>query len=247
MKHHPWTEVLDVEDVHTKSHNYVTSTTEAFHRYFPAKSITEHSSDAPWMKPRMKRLICWRKWAFHSCPVQYRKGSMSSFQQFTCGVLQSTKMGPLCFLLLVNSALTNIPHRWKYVDDCTMGVPINNKDSDYSVLQATLEKLQVWTEESSMTINHSKTVVMKICTSSDTVRPAANRLYMLRRLKSLRTPADELRGVYLIFIFRKLMYAFPAWSSSLNSTQQQQLENEQKRTCRAGSSSALPTPTTTTP
>ena len=27
-------------------------------------------------------------------------------------VLQSTKMGPLCFLMLINDALTNTLHRW---------------------------------------------------------------------------------------------------------------------------------------
>ncbi|MPC85427.1 hypothetical protein E2C01_080202 [Portunus trituberculatus] len=45
---------------------------------------------------------------------------------------------------------------------------------------------------------------------------------MLLRFKSLGTPAEELR----------LMYAFPAWSPSLSSTQQQQLENVRKRACR---------------
>ncbi|MPC18260.1 RNA-directed DNA polymerase from mobile element jockey [Portunus trituberculatus] len=33
--------------------------------------------------------------------VHYQ-GSMSSFQQLTCGVPQDTKMDPLCFLLLIN-------------------------------------------------------------------------------------------------------------------------------------------------
>ncbi|XP_063886472.1 uncharacterized protein LOC135114506 [Scylla paramamosain] len=57
-------------------------------------------------------------------------------------------------------------------------------------------------------------------------------LYMLRRLRSLGTPTDELRGVYLTFILPKLMYASPAWSSSLTHTQQLQLESVQKRACR---------------
>ncbi|MPC28547.1 hypothetical protein E2C01_021756 [Portunus trituberculatus] len=65
-----------------------------------------------------------------------------------------------------------------------------------------------------------------------TVRSAAYRLYMLRRLKSLGTPADELKRIYIIFILSKLMYASPVWSSSLTCTQQQQMENVQKRACR---------------
>ncbi|MPD01430.1 hypothetical protein E2C01_096957 [Portunus trituberculatus] len=55
---------------------------------------------------------------------------------------------------------------------------------------------------------------------------------MLRRLMSLGAPADELMGVYLTFILPKLMYASPAWSSSLNLTQRQQLERVQKRAFR---------------
>ncbi|MPC68115.1 hypothetical protein E2C01_062310 [Portunus trituberculatus] len=54
---------------------------------------------------------------------------------------------------------------------------------------------------------------------------------MLRRLKSLGSPVDELKGIYITFILPKLMYASPVWSSSL-TTQQQQLENVQKRACR---------------
>ncbi|XP_063852301.1 uncharacterized protein LOC135095411 isoform X1 [Scylla paramamosain] len=67
---------------------------------------------------------------------------------------------------------------------------------------------------------------------ASTVRSATYRLYMLCRLRSLGTPTDELRGVYLTFILPKLVYAFPAWSSSLTHTQQLQLESEQKRACR---------------
>ena len=64
---------METEGVHEKWENFVTTTTEAFNRYFPAKRVTVHSSDAPWMTPRLKRLISQRNWAFHSCPVLYRK------------------------------------------------------------------------------------------------------------------------------------------------------------------------------
>ena len=67
---------------------------------------------------------------------------------------------------------------------------------------------------------------------SNIVRAASYRIYMLRRLRSLGTPADELKGVYTSFILPKFMYASPAWSPSLNLTQQQQLERVQKRACR---------------
>ena len=55
---------------------------------------------------------------------------------------------------------------------------------------------------------------------------------MLRRLRTLGAPADELKGVYISFILPKLMYASPAWSSSLTLTQQLQLERVQKRAFR---------------
>ncbi|MPC77662.1 hypothetical protein E2C01_072121 [Portunus trituberculatus] len=73
VTHYLWTEVLQVEDVPTKWHNFVTTTSEAFNRYFPAKRVTVHPPDAPWMTPHIKRLIRQRNWAFHSCPIQYRK------------------------------------------------------------------------------------------------------------------------------------------------------------------------------
>ena len=52
-----------------------------------------------------------------------------------------------------------------------MGIKVCNKNPDYSPLQTTLDQLQEWTEVNNMTINHSKTVVMHICTSSAAVPP----------------------------------------------------------------------------
>ena len=202
--------------------------------------------------------------------VRYQ-GCVSSVQQLTCGVPQGTKMGPLCFLILINDALGDTPHRWKYVDDCTVGVPVDNTSPDYTPLQDTLDRLHRWTQQNSVTINHNKTVVMHFHTSAtdlppplitvgdqplqvvqstrllgitvdekltwkehvnNTVRAASYRLYMLRRLRSLGAPAEDLKTIYTAFILPKLMYASPAWSSSLGITQQRQLERVQKRACR---------------
>ncbi|KAK3855453.1 hypothetical protein Pcinc_038150 [Petrolisthes cinctipes] len=55
---------------------------------------------------------------------------------------------------------------------------------------------------------------------------------MLRRLRSLGTPAGDLKAVYTSFILPSLLYASPVWSSSLNKSQQQQLEKVQKRAYR---------------
>ncbi len=58
-----------------------------------------------------------------------------------------------------------------YLDDCTVGVTVSMKKPDYSPLQVILERLQMWTKESRITINHSKTVVMYFCTSSVPLPP----------------------------------------------------------------------------
>ena len=87
-------------------------------------------------------------------------GEVSSFQPITCGVPQGTRMGPLCFLVLINDALLDTTFRWKYVDDSTLGTVINNTDPDYSHLQDTLNNLIAWTNTNHVTINHKKTVVM---------------------------------------------------------------------------------------
>lgn len=99
------------------------------------------------------------------------QGSVSPPLQMTCGVPQDTKIGPLCFLVLINNSLMDTPHRWKYVDDSTLGVPVNNRDPDYAPLQASLDNLQAWTVDNSATINHTKTVVMQVCTSKRDVPP----------------------------------------------------------------------------
>ncbi len=68
--------------------------------------------------------------------------------------------------------------------------------------------------------------------TSTTFRAATYRLYMLRRMRSLGAPQQQLRDIYSTFILPKLTYASPAWSSSLNITQSVRLERVQKRACR---------------
>ena len=87
-------------------------------------------------------------------------GTVSSFQTITCGVPQGTRIGPLCFLVLINDALLDTTLRWKYVDDSTLGTVINNTDPDYSRMQDTLNNLLAWTNTNHVTINQRKTVVM---------------------------------------------------------------------------------------
>ena len=202
--------------------------------------------------------------------VRFR-GKTSTPLPLTCGVPQGTKMGPLCFLLLINDAMLDTPSRWKYVDDTTLGVTLNNSNPDYTQLQTLLDTLHKWTTDNHVTINTTKSTIMHINTSTTPVQPpqtsigtsslqvvqsakllgvtldhkltwkdhvasltraATYKLYLLRRLRSLGTPAAELASVYTHFILPKLTYASPAWSSSLTATQRHQLERVQKRACR---------------
>ena len=64
------------------------------------------------------------------------------------------------------------------------------------------------------------------------VKMASYKLYMLRCLRLLGTPSDELKAVYTSFILPKLVYANPTWSSSLNITQSKQLGRVQRRACK---------------
>ena len=183
-------------------------------------------------------------------------------------VPQGTTLGPLCFLVLINDALTDTPSHWKYVDDSTIASPILNSSPDYTSIQSTINNLNSWTTNNDVTINPKKTVVMHFNLSKtplppppltlngqtldivthtkllgvtidnkltwnkhvDTIINAASyKLYMLRRLKSLGVPPLELTSIYKQFILPKLMYASPAWSSSLGTTQLHRLEKTQKR------------------
>ncbi len=69
------------------------------------------------------------------------EGTESTKYPLSYGVKQGTKVGPLCFLILINNALTDTPHRWKYVDDSTVGVTVDLKEPNYTHLQQQLDNL----------------------------------------------------------------------------------------------------------
>ena len=67
---------------------------------------------------------------------------------------------------------------------------------------------------------------------SSLIKSAIYYLFLLRRLKKLRTPSRELVNIYSMFMLPKLLYASPAWLSSLSLIQHHQLEQVQKRAVR---------------
>ncbi|XP_076044841.1 uncharacterized protein LOC143027435 [Oratosquilla oratoria] len=180
-------------------------------------------------------------------------------------------MGPLCFLMLINDALADSSHHWKYVDDSTVDIAIKNTVPDCFPLQAISNKLQAWTTETHVTIDSTKTITMHFCTSkkevpapnvtigtqplqivkstklmeitiddqldwkqhvANTVRAASYQLYMLRRLRLLETPEKELKNIYSTFILPKFRCVSPAWTPSINFTQERQQERVQKKACK---------------
>lgn len=74
--------------------------------------------------------------------VRYQ-GVTSTPQHLTCGILQGTKMAPLCFLILINNALINIPAHWKNVGNSIMRVTIDNTTPNFNYLQDILSELKV--------------------------------------------------------------------------------------------------------
>ena len=65
ISQHPWMEVLSFADVQSKWDNYHQTITEAYHHFFPEKTVSLHPADAPWITHRVKRLMQQRNRAHH--------------------------------------------------------------------------------------------------------------------------------------------------------------------------------------
>ncbi|XP_050706155.1 uncharacterized protein LOC126991430 [Eriocheir sinensis] len=80
-------------------------------------------------------LVSWlSNFLSHRSQVVRHHEATSPPQHLTCRSPQGTRMGPLCFLMLENDAMTDTSARWKYVDDTTLATTINNDNPDYSHL-----------------------------------------------------------------------------------------------------------------
>ena len=89
-------------------------------------------------------------------------GHKSSTGKIQCGVPQGSILGPLFFILYVNS-LPNILHNSKvylYADDTAIAVRGNNTESIVNCLNEELKHARVWFDKHRLSLNLKKTRVM---------------------------------------------------------------------------------------
>lgn len=69
-------------------------------------------------------------------------------------------MGSLSFPIIINDALVDVPHSWKYFDDYAAPTVIDKTSSDYSPLQDALDDLLALTTDNKVNVHYNKTVFM---------------------------------------------------------------------------------------
>ena len=92
--------------------------------------------------------------------------------------------------------MLDTPFRWKYVDDTTLGVTLDNDNPDYTQLQTLLNTLHTWTTINHVTINTTKSTLMHINTSTTTLPPPQasigdNSLQVVQSAKLLGVTIDH--------------------------------------------------------
>ena len=165
------------------------------------------------------------------------------------------------FPVMINDALSEFKHRWKYVDDISV-VEIR-RANEPSTVQLQLDSLVQWCESNDMKPNPTKCCVMNISFVKQVQFPklqvADTSLSVVDHftLLGVRLQADlkwdtnvsaivskASRRLYIVYRLRKcrlptsdlvaiyVMYIRPVWSSSLTTAQSNGIECVQKRVCR---------------
>ena len=89
---------------------------------------------------------------------------LSDYISLRGGIPQGTKLGPVGFQILVNSAAHDAKTKcWKYVDDMTFAE--NRLASQIGSMQTDLEKFRQWSEENHLKLNPSKCQAIQVCFS----------------------------------------------------------------------------------
>ena len=107
-------------------------------------------------------LIQWARSFLSNRKQRVRIGSSTScYQQVNGGVPQGTVLSPILFMIMINDLSKDWESRWKYVDDSTLSeMVIVNEES---VLQCTLDGINLWCEENDMVLNTRKCKEILIC------------------------------------------------------------------------------------
>ena len=92
---------------------------------------------------------------------------VSSELTTTCGTPQGTKIAPIAFLAHINDCARTEEHRWKYVDDLSIGIlsPARDANALFQKTQIIASTLETWSEDNRMKINGKK-CQMLICNFS---------------------------------------------------------------------------------
>jgi len=119
----------------------------------------------------------------------------SDWSRTTCGVPQGTKVGPVVFLAMVNDVASDAPHRWKYVDDITVGESSNPSAPPGMETQRAMDSISECAQNNHMSLNVAKCGVMQ-CTFSKVPPP---RLHITAHDQTVpNLPSMTLLGVTLL-------------------------------------------------
>ena len=101
--------------------------------------------------------------------MQYQS-ALSKWKTLSCGVPQGTKLGPITFIAVINSASEDSATKnFKYVDDLNFGeVRLANQ---LSQIGQDVHNLDAWANDKYLTLNLSKCKVMQICFKKDFPAP----------------------------------------------------------------------------
>ena len=93
--------------------------------------------------------------------VQY-KSALSELKTLSCSVPQGTKLGPITFIAVINSASEDSAIKsFKYIDDLSLGaVRLANQ---HCQIGRDVHDLDAWAKDNCLTLNPSKCKVMQVC------------------------------------------------------------------------------------
>ncbi|KAI8499050.1 hypothetical protein Bbelb_235030 [Branchiostoma belcheri] len=90
------------------------------------------------------------------------QGTLSAWEDLTCGLPQGTVLAPIIFVAIINCATKDVRARdWKFVDDLTIIECRLLRQTSH--LQEDLDTLERWSSESFMKLHPVKCKVMHVC------------------------------------------------------------------------------------